>query len=434
MALTNLACKNAKCGNKPKKLSDSGGLYLYLSTSGAKLWRFKYRYMGKEKTLSLGQYPKLSLIDARKRREEAKEQLAQNIDPSLLKQQKKQLAMISQENTFEAVARAWIDHMKDSWGPTTAKDRLRRLEYDMFPYIGKTAIKDIKPQLLLATLRKVEARGAHEVARRLLQICGQVFRYAIIHDLVERNVAADLKGALKPQRVNHYAAIESQELPQLLQALERNDARLYHQTRLAIKFLLLTFVRTSELIKAQWPEIDFEHKEWRIPAERMKMRRPHIVPLSRQSIEILEELKKANSRSLWIFPSMTFPRQHMSNNTILLALKRMGYAGRMTGHGFRALAMTTLKERLEYQHDIVDRQLAHAPRSKINAAYDRAQYLPQRRKMMQDWADYLDAAGKAQQAGKWDEPNSTTSISHFPVVYQLTQQYSGTTDSLSKIR
>jgi len=392
MALTDLACKHAKLkDSKAIKLFDAGSLYLHVMPNGSKYWRYEYRFNGKRKLLAIGIYPKVSIGEARKRRDEAKELLAKDIDPSLAKQQRKQLAVIDQGNTFESIARSWIEHMKDSWSPITTKHTTRRLEMNLYPQIGKAAMKDITPQILLAAMRKIEARGAHEIARRLLQICGQIFRYAIINGIVDHNPVPDLKGGLKPKKTNHYAAIEAKELPGFMQALERNDARLYNQTRLAIKFLMLTFVRTSEMIESKWDEIDWDEKEWRIPAERMKMRKPHIVPLARQTLAILKELREANIHSSWIFPNMAHPRKNMSNNTVLYALKRMGYGGRMTGHGFRALAMTTLKERLNYPHDIIDRQLAHAARNKVDAAYDRAQFLQQRRKMMQDWANYVDA-------------------------------------------
>lgn len=392
MPLTDLACKNAKAKDgKPVKVSDSKGLYLHVMPSGAKYWRYQYRFAGKIKLLAIGVYPQVSLTEARRQRDEAKELLAKHIDPSLAKQQQKQLTLLDQGNTFEKVARSWIDHMKDSWSPITLKHTTRRLEMNLFPQIGKMAMNDITPQILLAALKTIQNRGANEIARRLMQISGQIFRYAIIHGGAERNPAQDLKGGLKPQKTQHYAAIETKEMPAFLQILERNDARLYLQTRLAIKFLMLTFVRTNEMIEATWDEIDWDEKEWRIPAQRMKMRKPHIVPLSRQTLAILKELQNGNMNNQWIFPNMAHPRKHMSNGTVLLALKRMGYAKRMTGHGFRALAMTTLKERLDYQHDIVDRQLAHAPRNKVDAAYDRAQFLPQRRKMMQDWADFIDS-------------------------------------------
>src|ERR1700733_197820 len=259
-------------------------------------------------------------------------------------------------------------------------------------------IAHIKPLELLQALRKMEDRGAHELTRRALQYCGQVFRYAIVTERAERDITADLRGALRPFKRGHYAAIEADDLPEFLEALERNDARLFPQTRAATRLLLLTFVRTSELIGATWSEFKLEESEWIIPAERMKMRRPHVVPLSGKSVAILRELKAHTGYGAWVFPNQIDSRRHMSNATVLGALKRLGYKGRMTGHGFRALAMSTIKEKLGYRHEVVDRQLAHAPRSKVDAAYDRALFLADRRKMMQDWADYLDKVSSSETA------------------------------------
>ena len=239
----------------------------------------------------------------------------------------------------------------------------------------------------MQVLRKIEDRVAHESTRRALQYCGQVFRYAIVTERAERDITADLRGALRPFKRGHYAAFEADDLPEFLEALERNDARLFPQTRAATRLLLLTFVRTSELIEAAWAEFKLDECEWIIPAERMKMRRPHIVPLSRQAVAILRELKALTGYGAWVFPNQIHSQKHMSNATVLGALKRLGYKGRMTGHGFRALAMSAIKERLGYRHEVVDRQLAHAPGSKVDAAYDRAKFLDERRRMMQDWAD-----------------------------------------------
>jgi integrase len=243
---------------------------------------------------------------------------------------------------------------------------------------------------MLHTLQKIEKRGAHEMSRRAMQYCSQIFRYAIVTGRAERNPTADLKGALKPVKHGHFAALDVKDLPEFLQAIESHEVRLFIQTRLAIRLMMLTFVRTGELIKAKWDEFDLDTGEWNIPAERMKMRRPHIVPLSKQAIVVLRELQKLSGNRDYVFASAAKPRQHMSNNTILKALERIGYKGRMTGHGFRALAMSTIKENLGYRHEVVDRQLAHAHANKVDAAYDRAKFLPERRKMMQEWADYLD--------------------------------------------
>jgi integrase len=268
----------------------------------------------------------------------------------------------------------------------------------MFLEIGNVPVSDITAPRLLAAIRKIESRGAHEVAHRALQTCGQVFRYAIGTGRGERNPAAELKGTdtLMPVKRTHYAALDASELPDFLKALKENEARLYLQTRYAIELLMLTFTRTGELINAKWSEFDLEGRVWTIPEERMKMGKSHIVPLSKQAVEVLKKLQAINGKRDWVFPNQTDSKKAMSNNTILFALSRLGYKGRMTGHGFRALAMSTIKEKLGYRHEVVDRQLAHAPRNKVDAAYDRAKFLPERRKMMQQWADYIDSLASGQ--------------------------------------
>ncbi|MCB9985025.1 MAG: integrase arm-type DNA-binding domain-containing protein [Micavibrio sp.] len=394
MKLTNTACINAKPKEKPYKLADGGGMYLEITPSGGKLWRLKYRFGGKEKLLSLGKYPQTTLAEARVKREELKKLLANGTDPSDQRKQQKQEQALSSANNFEAVAREWHENQKATWSDSHTKTVLQRLEADIFPALGYRPINSINAPDLLAVVRKIEERGAHDVAKRAVQVCGQIFRYGIVTGRNDRNPAADLRGALKAAPKGHYASIEPDDIPDFLEALNKNEARLYRETTLAIKLLMLTFVRTSELIEAKWSEFDMEKALWSIPAERMKMKRPHIVPLAKQAIKILEELKTLGESSEWILPSQFGSRKHMSNNTILKALERLGYKGRMTGHGFRALAMTTIKERLGYLHEIVDRQLAHAPRTTNDKAYDRAKFIEDRTKMMQEWADYLDALGE----------------------------------------
>lgn len=388
MPLSDTACKSAKPKQKPYKKADSNGLFLYVMPNGSRYWRLKYRFMGKEKMLALGVYPQIGLAEARSKAADARRLLAEHKDPSTAKKQAKHLAAISAETTFEAVATEWHENNAEKWSSNYAENILHRMKIDVFPALGNLAVNDITAPQLLSVMRQIEKRGALEIARRLLQTCSQVFRYAIVTGKAERNPAADLKGALKPPKRAHFAAIEAKDLPEFIRTLDRNEARLYQHTRHAIRLLMLTFVRTGELINAKWDEIDFEAKQWNIPAERMKMKRPHIVPLSKQALEILEEQKKLTGKWEWVFPNQVRPRKAMSNNTILVALKRMGYGGKMTGHGFRALAMSTIKESLGYRHEVVDRQLAHAQRNKVDAAYDRAQFLPERKKMMQEWADY----------------------------------------------
>ena len=392
MALTDLACKNAKPKEKPYKLADSQGLYLSVHPNGSKYWRMNYRFLGKQKSLSLGVYPEVPLGSAREQCQSARKLLAAGTDPSQAKKETKRLRQLNAANTFEAVGREWLEHYREKWSTNHAGTILRRLEQDVFPEIGHRPIKDLKAADILALARKIESRGAYEMTRRAMQICSQIFRYAVITNRAEYDPVPSLKGALKPFKRGHYAALSPKEIPDFLKALNKNEIRAFPQTLIALELLMLTFVRTSELIKATWDEIDLESATWEIPAERMKMRRPHIVPLSRQAIERLEKLKQLYPNRKHILPSTQNSRSHMSNNTILVALARMGYRGRMTGHGFRALAMTTIKEKVgNYRHEVIDRQLAHAHKSQIAAAYDRAEFLDERRKMMQDWADYLDA-------------------------------------------
>lgn len=394
MPLTAKACDNAKPLAKAYKIADGGGLYLEIMPTGAKYWRCKYRFLGKEKRLAFGVYPEVGLAKAREKRDLARKLLAEGTDPAFAKKEEKRQAKLTAATTFEAVSEEWVKHQTDRWSDGHGDRILSRLKADLFPHIGHLPVAQVRPLDILDALKKVEQRGAHEVARRLLQTCNQIYRYAVVHEQAERNPAADLKGALKPYKKSHYAALDVKELPTFLSKLERNDARLFPHTRLAMKMIMLTFVRTGELIGARWEEINWAEKQWEIPAERMKMKQPHIVPLSRQVLAILNELRQLSTSPVYIFPSQVRSNKHMSNNTILKALDRMGYKGTATGHGFRALAMSTIKEKLGYRHEVVDRQLAHAQRNQVDAAYDRAKYLNERRKMMQKWADFLDKMAK----------------------------------------
>lgn len=394
MTLTNLQCKNAKPDEKAYKLAAGRGLYLHVMPNGSKYWRMKYRFAGKEKLLALGVYPETSLKEADEKCTEARKLLDQNIDPLQAKQLEKRNAEEKSENTFEALARQWHENFKHKWTDRHAKTVMTRLENDIFPEIGSLPITDIKPAHLIKALKKVQSRGAFEPAHRLRQYCSQIFKYAIINELAETNPASDVGMVLKPVVKDHYACLDTKEIPELLSAIDRNDARLHTDTRLAIRLLMLTFVRTKELIEATWDEFDLDAAQWIIPAERMKMRKEHIVPLSDQALTILHELKERNERWGWILAGHHSQRKHMSNNTILKGLERLGFKGRMTGHGFRALAMSTIKEQLGYRHEVIDRQLAHAPKSMVQRAYDRAQFLDERKKMMQEWADYLEACGQ----------------------------------------
>ena len=392
MKLTDMACKAAKAKEKAYKRFDGGGLYLEIMPNGNKLWRLKYYFLGKEKRLSLGSYPLVTLVEARESREKAKKLLINGIDPSTDKKDQKRKALHNASNTFEVVALDWHAKQEARWAPRTSQKVLGYLKKNVIPYIGYRPIAEIDPPELLDMLRKIEDRGAYHTAGTIKQICGQVFRYGVATGRALRDPSADLRGALTVHKTKHYAALDIKEMPQFLQILEKNDARLFAPTRRAIRLLMLTFTRTTELIHAKWDEFDLENAQWEIPAERMKMRVAHIVPLSRQAIEVLkdqqEDIKHLNTP--YVFPNQVRPIKPMSNNTILSGIKRMGYAGRMTGHGFRALAMTTLMEELGYTHEIPDAQLAHAKGDSTRRAYDRTKYLPQRKVMMQKWADYLD--------------------------------------------
>lgn len=395
--LTNKDVNNAKPDESPYQLSDGRGMYLVISPTGSKYWRFKYRFLNRERRMALGVYPDVSLADAREKREAARKLVAAGVDPAIAKKDQKRRAILNNANTFEAVAREWHANRSERWQPKHAKTTMRRLEANLFPYLGSRPIADIDAPEVLEVLRRVEKRGAFHSAGNLKQFCGQIFRYGIATGRCHRDHAADLKGALKVGKTTHFAALDIKEMPEFLKALENNDARLYDRTRRATRLLMLTLLRTSELIEARWSEIDLENAVWVVPAPRMKMRKEHIVPLSKQALAILEAQKEETGHfnTEWVFPSLHRPQKHMSNNTILFAIGRMGYKKKMTGHGFRALAMSTIKEKLGYRHEVVDRQLAHAPGNKVDRAYDRAKFLDDREKMMQEWADYLDVVAKS---------------------------------------
>ncbi len=392
MPLTDIKCKSAKPREKSYKLTDSGGLYLEVMPHGSKLWRLKYRFSGKEKRLAIGGYPEVSLQKAREAREAAREELRAGEDPSIQKQERRRLKMMDASNAFEGVARLWFDKNKASWSENHARTVIRRLEIDVFPLIGKLPIAEITTPRLSILIENIEKRGTGETARRILQYCRAIFAYARIKGFVNSN-PADIKPSdvLRPLKKGHFAAIEAKQLPEFLTKLFRNEARAFVQTQLATEFIMLTLVRTNEMIKARWEEIDFDKKEWLIPAHRMKMKKDHIVPLSRQVLEILEKLRLINPYSFWVFPSRRNPKNPMSDNAILVMLDRMGYRGIHTGHGFRALGMTTIIEELGYKHEIPDMQLAHSKGSDIRKAYDRSTFIKERKKMMQDWADYIDS-------------------------------------------
>lgn len=395
MALSDIKIRNLKAGVKPDgtytnkayRVTDEKGLYIEVKPNGSKLWRFKYRIFGKEKLLSLGIYPDVSLKKARDKRDELRKHVADGIDPSDLRKNEK-LALAGMES-FEFVAREWHTKHKINWSESHALRTLTRLENDVFPWLGKKNIGDIKPPELLQVLRRVESRGALETAHRIHQVCGQIFRYAVATGRAERDSAADLKGALPPAKPKHHASIvEPKKVGELLRAI--NDYSGAFVTLCALKLAPLLFVRPGELRHAEWVEFDLESGEWRIPASKMKMKTIHIVPLSKQAVSIIRELEPLTGAGKYLFPSMRSNNRPMSENTVNGALRRLGYSKEdMTGHGFRSMASTLLNEQ-GWNPDAIERQLAHSERDGVRAAYNYAEYLPERKKMMQAWADYLD--------------------------------------------
>lgn len=389
MPLTDTKARNAKSKDKQYKLFDSDGLFLLVAPSGGKWWRFKYRFGGKEKLLSLGTYPEGNLAKARERRDEARKHVAEGIDPSQMRKALK-AAKIQDENTFEVVAREWHTKFTPTWTPGHATTIKSRLEKNVFPFIGASLIVEIKAPELLMVLRRIESRGALETAHRVRSICSRVFRYAVATGRAERDPAADLRGALPPVKPNHLSAItDPKKVAGLLLAIEGYQGSLV--TRCALRLAPLVFVRPGELRQMEWAEIDFDAAEWNIPGEKMKIRTPHLVPLCTQAIQILREVHPLTGGGRYVFPSARTPHRPMSNNAVLAALRRMGIEkDEMTGHGFRAMARTILDEVLRVRPDFIEHQLAHAVRDPNGRAYNRTAFLPERREMMQTWADYLD--------------------------------------------
>lgn len=388
--LSDTKVRNVKPQAKEVKLFDGGGLFLLVAPTGGKLWRFKYRFAAKEKKLTFGTYPEVSLADARQRREDARKLLANGVDPGEVKKAQKAAQVAVTENSFEVVAREWHTKFSGTWSACHAETTLGRLLLDVFPVIGARPIGEIKAPEILAMLRRIESRGALETAHRVRTICGQVFRYAVATGRAERDPAADLKGALPPYKKSHLAAItDPKAVTPLLRAIDGYQGSFV--VKCALQLAPLVFVRPGELRQAEWPEIDIEAAEWNIPPERMKMKIAHLVPLSTQAINILRELKAITGNSRYLFPCHRSFARPMSNNAINAALRRMGFEkDEMTGHGFRAMARTILDEVLQVRPDYIEHQLAHAVKDPNGRAYNRTAHLVERKKMMQIWADYLD--------------------------------------------
>jgi integrase len=389
MALTDTEIRRSKQGDQDYKIADGGGLFLLVSKGGGKLWRWDYRFEGKRKTMALGKYPDVSLATAREKHSDARKLLASGIDPMAQRMADKTAEQAKAENSFQAVTALWLAHWRVGKSPRHAEYTERRIKDDILPVLGSRPVAEIEAPEVVAMMKAIADRGALDIAKRARETTGQIFRYAVAHGYARRNPAAEIKPSdiLPARRKENYARIDAKQLPRLLKAIEMYPGAPI--TRMAMKLMALTFLRTSELIGAEWSEFDLEQKRWDIPEERMKMRTPHIVPLADQAIEILEMLKPLTGNGKMVFPGDR-KAVHMSNNTILSALERMGYKGAMTGHGFRGLASTILHEQ-GWPHEHIELQLAHAPRNAVSAAYNHALYLEPRAKMIQHWADFLES-------------------------------------------
>jgi integrase len=387
--LTDARVRSAKPGERPVKLSDSGGLHLLIQPTGSKLWRLAYRFAGKQKTLAIGIYPTVTLQEAREQRDGAKRLLGKGTDPSAQRKLDKQTAATG--DTFKSVAEEVLGKLEKEGRAPRTLDKLCWLLSSAYPSIGERRVTEITAPELLSVLRKVEARGRYETARRLRSTCGMVFRYAIATGRAERDPSADLRGALTSPKITHRSAIvDPIAIGALLRAIDGFDGQ--PTTRTALRLAPLVFVRPGELRHAEWAEIDLQAAEWRIPADKMKMRRPHRVPLSRQALAIIRELQNISGNGRWLFPSVRTVTRPISENTLNAALRRLGYGpDQMTTHGFRAMASTRLNEIGGWNPDAIERQLAHQEPDDVRRAYmHAAEYWPERVKMMQAWADYLD--------------------------------------------
>ena len=390
MPLTAIQVKQAKAKEKAYKLSDEKGLYLHIAVKGQKYWRFDYRFGGKRKTLAFGVYPEVSLSAARTKREEARKRISKGLDPSDIRRAEKLAKTQSQENSFKALAIEWFEQEKRRWSESHTIRTDRMLHKDLLPFLGNRPIVDITAPELLACLRRVESRGSIESAHRNKQIAGQIFRYAIATGKAERDLSADLKGALSTPTKKHFASItDPKEVGPLLLMLDGYEGT--PEVATALKLAPLLFCRPGELRHMEWEEVKFDKHEWHIPGEKMKTGKDHIVPLSKQASEALKDLLQLTGHRQYVFPSARSPRRAMSDNAVLGALRRLGIPKEtMTGHGFRAMARTILDEELGYRIEWIECQLAHAVKDANGRAYNRTTYLKQRKEMMQHWADYLD--------------------------------------------
>lgn len=389
MPLTDIKIRQSKVGNKPRKLTDGHGLYLEIRSNGSKLWRYRYRIAGRENIFAIGAYPAVSLQEARKARDEARGLVKQGIHPSHVRQETLAKQLAKNVNTFESIAREWLERKADIWSAYSHRQATTCLERNAFPKIGKLPIRSVTASHILGILQEMEKRGAETYAIQLRQWCSAIFRYAVVTLRADHDPATALKGAVHRPKINHSRAMSREQIGQFRFRLSAYGGN--RTTVIALQMLLHTFVRTVELRQAEWTEFDDETGIWTIPAHRMKMRRPHIVPLSFQVQVLVGELRTITGAGRWLFPNFRRPADVMSATTINRALEYMGYSsGLWTGHDFRATASTCLHE-MGYRPEVIERQLAHAEKSKTKAAYNHAEYMPERRKMMQSWSDWIEA-------------------------------------------
>ena len=391
MALTDIKVKSAKGQEKPYKLSDEKGLHLLVNPSGTKLWRLSYRFLGKQKTLALGIYPDVSLANAREKRDEARKLLANDADPGEVKKAQKASRLDRAANSFEVVARRWHQKGEAKWSESYSKKVIQMLERDLFPWIGGKPVADLDAPEFLSVARRLEARSLVDAAHRAMQLCGQIMRFAVAEGLVSRDPVADLRGALQSVKTEHMASItDPVRVGEILRMFDGFKGS--YQVMQALKLAPLVFTRPGELRQAKWKDIDLDAALWSIPAEAMKMREPHIVPLSTQAVAILRDMHPFSGHLEHVFPGGRDPKRPMSDAAINAAMRRLGIDTQteLTGHGFRAMARTILHERLNYSPEVIEVQLAHKAPGPLGAAYARAKFIDQRKSMMQAWSDYLD--------------------------------------------
>jgi integrase len=396
MSLTDIKCRQAKPGDKLVKLTDGAGLQLHIMPTGSKIWRGAYRFNGKQKSYTIGAYPATGLQDAREAWRAAKAQLQDGIDPTVERRIDKLKALAASDRTFEQVAVEWRA-TKYPASSKTGDDALHRVQQNIFPDLGTFPIAAITPPMVLTSLRRIEARGSMDMTKRVQRLVARIFDYAIASGLRNDNPGAPVKEALRGHKAGHFAAIEVEELPKFLADLAQAEHLLEIKTRVATRLVLHTFVRTEEIIGVSWGELDLQRSLWTIPAERMKMGRDHLVPLSRQAVALFQAMLPITGGRHFVFPHRSKGRQHMDNATILRGLERLGYKRKMTGHGFRSLAMSAITQQLGYEHKLVDLQLAHVKKNKVDKSYDRAKWLKERVRMMQAWSDYL---GEVEASGR----------------------------------